>query len=253
MIGRFKVQEEVFSGTFDGKCVHRDGTTYGLGDVTVLAPTCPSKIVCVGLNYIDHAHELDVEVPEKPVIFLKPSTSVIGPGESIVYPASSARVDYEGELGVVIRQRCKNVANPAQVVLGYTCFNDVTARDLQKEDGQWTRAKSFDTFAPVGPFIATDLDPRNAEIMTRVNGRLRQSSNTRDLIFDVDYLVRFVSRIMTLEAGDVIATGTPRGVGQLRSGDTVEVEIPGVGTLSNNVISEPNGVLLPTNRLKPRL
>ncbi len=224
-----------------------------LGDVTVLAPTCPSKIVCVGLNYTDQAHELDVEVPEKPVIFLKPSTSVIGPGESIVYPASSVRVDYEGELGAVIRQRCKNVANPAQVVLGNTCFNDVTARDLQKEDGQWTRAKSFDTFAPVGPFIATDLDPRNAEITTRVNGRLRQSSNTRDLIFDVDYLVRFVSRIMTLEAGDVIATGTPRGVGQLRSGDTVEVEIPGVGTLSNNVINEPNGVLLPTNRLKPRL
>ncbi|MEI7827092.1 MAG: fumarylacetoacetate hydrolase family protein [Euryarchaeota archaeon] len=253
MIGRFKVQEEVFFGTFDGKYVHRDGTTYDVADITVLAPTCPSKIVCVGLNYIDHAHELDVQVPEKPVIFLKPSTSVIGPGESIVFPASSARVDYEGELGVVISQRCKNVENPAQVVLGYTCFNDVTARDLQKEDGQWTRAKSFDTFAPIGPFISTDLDPLNAEIMTRVNGRLRQSSNTRELIFDVDFLVRFVSRIMTLEAGDVIATGTPRGVGQLRSGDIVEVEILGVGTLLNNVINEPNGALLPTNHLKPRL
>ena len=253
MIGRFKVHEEVFFGTIDGKCVYRDGTTYDLRDVTVLAPTCPSKIICVGLNYTDHAHELDVEVPAKPVIFLKPSTSVIGPGECIVCPASSARVDYEGEFGVVIRERCKNVVNPAQVVLGYTCFNDVTARDLQREDGQWTRAKSFDTFAPVGPFIATDLDPRNAEIITRVNGQLRQSSNTRNLIFDVDYLVRFVSRIMTLEAGDIIATGTPKGVGQLRSGDTVEVEIPGIGTLSNGVIDESNTALWLKDRLKPRL
>jgi 2-keto-4-pentenoate hydratase/2-oxohepta-3-ene-1,7-dioic acid hydratase in catechol pathway len=163
---------------------------------------------------------------------------VIGPGENIVYPISSERVDYEGELGVVIGQRCKNVVNPEQVILGYTCFNDVTARDLQKEDGQWTRAKSFDSFAPVGPFVSTNLDPRNVAIKTRVNGRLKQSSNTRDLIFDVDYLIKFISRIMTLEAGDIIATGTPRGVGQLRAGDVVEVEIPGVGTLSNEVISE---------------
>jgi 2-keto-4-pentenoate hydratase/2-oxohepta-3-ene-1,7-dioic acid hydratase in catechol pathway len=138
-------------------------------------------------------------------------------------------------------------------VLGYTCFNDVTARDLQREDGQWTRAKSFDTFAPVGPFIATELNPRNAEIITRVNGKLRQSSNTRNLIFDVDYLVRFVSRIMTLEAGDIIATGTPQGVGQLKSGDTVEVEIPGIGTLSNGVIDESNEALRLKDRLKPRL
>jgi 2-keto-4-pentenoate hydratase/2-oxohepta-3-ene-1,7-dioic acid hydratase in catechol pathway len=192
----------------------------------------------VGLNYIDHALELKELVPAKPVLFLKPSTSVIGPGENIVYPISSERVDYEGELGVVIGQRCKNVVNPEQVILGYTCFNDVTARDLQKEDGQWTRAKSFDSFAPVGPFVSTNLDPRNVAIKTRVNGRLKQSSNTRDLIFDVDYLIKFISRIMTLEAGDIIATGTPRGVGQLRAGDVVEVEIPGVGTLSNEVISE---------------
>jgi 2-keto-4-pentenoate hydratase/2-oxohepta-3-ene-1,7-dioic acid hydratase in catechol pathway len=192
----------------------------------------------VGLNYIDHALELKEPVPAKPVLFLKPSTSVIGPGENIVYPISSERVDYEGELGVVIGQRCKNVVNPEQVILGYTCFNDVTARDLQKEDGQWTRAKSFDSFAPVGPFVSTNLDPRNVAIKTRVNGRLKQSSNTRDLIFDVDYLIKFISRIMTLEAGDIIATGTPRGVGQLRAGDVVEVEIPGVGTLSNEVISE---------------
>jgi 2-keto-4-pentenoate hydratase/2-oxohepta-3-ene-1,7-dioic acid hydratase in catechol pathway len=241
VIGRFKAQQEVFSGIFDGKCVHRNGITYDLEDVTVLAPTCPSKIVCVGLNYTDHALELKESVPANPVLFLKPSTSVIGPGESIVYPISSTRVDYEGELGVVISQRCKNVVNTEQVILGYTCFNDVTARDLQKEDGQWTRAKSFDSFAPVGPFVSTDLDPRNVSIKTRVNGRLRQSSNTRDLIFDVDYLIRFISRIMTLEAGDIIATGTPRGVGQLREGDTVEVEIPGVGTLSNDVVNESIG------------
>jgi 2-keto-4-pentenoate hydratase/2-oxohepta-3-ene-1,7-dioic acid hydratase in catechol pathway len=238
VIGRFKAQQEVFSGIFDGKCVHRSGITYDLEDVTVLAPTCPSKIVCVGLNYTDHALELKEPIPAKPVLFLKPPTSVIGPGESIVYPISSERVDYEGELGVVIGQRCKNVVNPEQVILGYTCFNDVTARDLQKEDGQWTRAKSFDSFAPVGPFVSTNLDPRNAAIKTRVNGRLKQSSNTRDLIFDVDYLIKFISRIMTLEAGDIIATGTPRGVGQLRAGDIVEVEIPGVGTLSNEVVSE---------------
>ncbi len=175
------------------------------------------------------------------MLFLKPSTSVIGPGESIVYPTSSARVDYEGELGVVINQRCKNVTDPEQVVLGYTCFNDVTARDLQREDVQWTRAKSFDSFTPVGPFVSTDLDPGNAAIKTRVNGRLRQSSNTRDLIFDVGYLIRFISRIMTLEAGDIIAIGTSQGVGQLSAGDIVEVEIPGIGTLSNDVISESAG------------
>lgn len=238
MIGRFQAQEEVFVGTFDGTCVRRNGITYDLEDVTVLAPTCPSKIVCVGLNYTDHALELKEPIPAKPVLFLKPSTSVIGPGESIVHPISSTRVDYEGELGVVISQRCKNVANTEHVVLGYTCLNDVTARDLQRVDVQWTRAKSFDSFAPIGPFVSTDLDPKNAAIRTRVNGRLRQSSNTRDLIFDVDYLIRFISRIMTLEAGDIIATGTPRGVGQLRVGDTVEVEIPGIGTLSNDVVSE---------------
>lgn len=238
MIGRFKAQQEVFFGTFDGKYVHRNDITYEFEDVTVLAPACPSKIVCVGLNYTDHALELKEPIPAKPVLFLKPPTSVIGPGESIVYPISSKRVDFEGELGVVIGQRCKNVVNPEQVILGYTCFNDVTARDLQKEDGQWTRAKSFDSFAPIGPFVSTNLDPINAAIKTRVNGRLKQSSNTRDLIFDVDYLIKFISRIMTLEVGDIIATGTPRGVGHLRAGDLVEVEIPGIGTLSNEVISE---------------
>jgi 2-keto-4-pentenoate hydratase/2-oxohepta-3-ene-1,7-dioic acid hydratase in catechol pathway len=207
---------------------------------------CPGKIVGVGLNYTDHARELATKVPEQPTIFLKPSTSVIGPGESIVHPTISSRVDFEGELAVVIGQRCVNVEDSKRVVLGYTCINDVTARDLQIEDGQWTRSKSFDTFAPLGPFIATELDPRNVHIVTRVNGRQRQSSNTRKLIFDIDYLVRFISRIMTLEVGDVIATGTPSGVGQLRPGDTIDVDITGIGTLSNNVISEQDRYQLRT-------
>jgi 2-keto-4-pentenoate hydratase/2-oxohepta-3-ene-1,7-dioic acid hydratase in catechol pathway len=209
--------------------------------------------VGVGLNYIDHARELGIEVPERPTIFLKPSTSVIGPGDSIVHPSLSSRVDFEGELAVVIGQRCANVEDSKRVVFGYTCLNDVTARDLQIQDGQWTRSKSFDTFAPLGPFIAADLDPRNAHIATRVNGCQRQSSNTRDLVFNVDYLVKFISRIMTLEVGDVIATGTPSGVGPLRPGDTVAVDITGIGTLSNNVISEQDEKLSAMNRLKPHV
>ena len=246
MIGRFKLHDKTFLGTVEGTCVHGNGSTYKLSELQVLAPMCPGKIVGVGLNYTDHARELATKVPEQPTIFLKPSTSVIGPGESIVHPTISSRVDFEGELAVVIGQRCVNVEDSKRVVLGYTCINDVTARDLQIEDGQWTRSKSFDTFAPLGPFIATELDPRNVHIVTRVNGRQRQSSNTRKLIFDIDYLVRFISRIMTLEVGDVIATGTPSGVGQLRPGDTIDVDITGIGTLSNNVISEQDRYQLRT-------
>jgi len=253
VIGRFNLHDETFLGTVEGTRVHGNGSTYKLSELRVLAPTCPGKIVGVGLNYTDHARELATKVPEQPTIFLKPSTSVIGPGESIVHPAISSRVDFEGELAVVIGQRCANVEDSNRVVLGYTCLNDVTARDLQIEDGQWTRSKSFDTFAPLGPFIATELDPRNARIVTRVNGRQRQSSNTRELIFDVDYLVRFISRIMTLEVGDVITTGTPAGVGQLRAGDSVDVDITGIGTLSNNVISEQDEKLSATNCLKPHV
>ena len=253
MIGRFKLHDEIFLGTVEGTRVNGNGSTYELSEVRVLAPTRPSKIVGVGLNYTEHARELGTKVPERPTIFLKPSTSVIGPGESIVHPAISSRVDFEGELAVVIGRRCVNVADSKRVVLGYTCINDVTARDLQLEDGQWTRSKSFDTFAPLGPFVATELDPRNACIVTRVNGHQRQNSNSRDLIFDVDYLIRFISRIMTLEVGDVIATGTPSGVGQLRPGDTVDVDIAGIGTLSNNVISEQDEKLSATNRLKPHV
>jgi len=238
VIGRFKHRGESFSGTVDGTRVHHDGHTFDVSELQVLAPVCPSKIVGVGLNYVEHARELGVRIPKSPTLFLKPSTSVIGPGESIVHPNSSSQVDFEGELAVVIGRRCADVDHPNRVVLGYTCFNDVTARDLQIQDGQWTRSKSFDTFAPLGPFVATELNARNADLVTRVNGRERQSANTGDLIFDVDYLIRFISRVMTLEVGDVIATGTPAGVGRLRPGDSVEVDVIGIGSLSNNVISK---------------
>jgi 2-keto-4-pentenoate hydratase/2-oxohepta-3-ene-1,7-dioic acid hydratase in catechol pathway len=253
VIGRFRLHNKTFLGTVEGKRVDGNGRTYELSELQVLAPASPSKIVGVGLNYTDHARELGADVPERPTIFLKPSTSVIGTGDSIVCPAISSRVDFEGELAVVISHRCVNVEDSTSVVLGYTCFNDVTARDLQIQDGQWTRSKSFDTFAPLGPFIAADLDPRNARLVTRVNGHQRQSQNTKDLFFDVDYLVRYISRIMTLEAGDVIATGTPAGVGPLRPGDTVDVHIAGIGTLSNNVISEQGEKLSAMNRLKPHV
>jgi 2-keto-4-pentenoate hydratase/2-oxohepta-3-ene-1,7-dioic acid hydratase in catechol pathway len=205
-------------------------------DVTLLPPCQPSKIVCVGLNYVKHALELKMPLPEEPILFLKPPSAVLPPDGQIVYPATSSQVDYEGELAAVIGKRCRNVpAEEAEkYILGYTCFNDVTARDLQKRDGQWTRAKSFDTFAPFGPGIAR-IDPSQADIMTRVNGRMVQNSNTSDLIFSVPRLVSFISAVMTLEPGDVIATGTPPGVGPLQRGDSVEVEIEGIGTLRNFV------------------
>jgi 2-keto-4-pentenoate hydratase/2-oxohepta-3-ene-1,7-dioic acid hydratase in catechol pathway len=205
-------------------------------DVELLAPCYPSKIVCVGLNYVEHAKELKMKLPEEPILFLKPPSAVIGPGTEIIVPKSSERVDYEGELGVVIGKRCKAIAadEAKKHILGYTCFNDVTARDLQQKDGQWTRAKSFDTFAPFGPWIAS-IDPSDADIKTRVNGQIRQSSNTADLIFGVPSLIEFISNVMTLEPGDVIATGTPPGVGRLEKGDVVEVEIEGIGVLKNRV------------------
>jgi 2-keto-4-pentenoate hydratase/2-oxohepta-3-ene-1,7-dioic acid hydratase in catechol pathway len=217
-------------GIVSGGEVHRPE------DVTLLAPCQPSKIICVGLNYVKHANELNMPLPEEPILFIKPPSSILAPGGQIIYPPSSSQVDYEGELAVVIGKRCKAVqAEEAEkYILGYTCFNDVTARDLQKRDGQWTRAKSFDTFAPFGPWIAR-IDPSKADIRTRVNGQTVQSSNTSDLIFDVPRLIQFISGVMTLEPGDVIATGTPPGVGQLHRGDEVEVEIGGIGVLRNTV------------------
>ena len=215
-----------------------EGEPIPIGEVRILAPVEPSKIVAVGRNYKDHAAEMGNPLPVEPLLFLKPSTAVIGPREAIVYPAASSRVDYEGELAVVIRRTARGLsddADPADYILGYTCLNDVTARDLQEKDKQFTRAKSFDTFAPLGPCIATGLDPAALEIKTFLNGRLCQSSHTRHLIFPVPFLVRFVSRIMTLRPGDVITTGTPAGVGPMRPGDRVDVQIEGIGTLSNEV------------------
>jgi len=220
----------------EGDTVKSDSSEYKLLELKILPPTVPTKIVCTGLNYIDHANELNYPIPKWPILFIKPSTTVIGHMESIEYPAMSSQVEYEGEMAIVISKKCKNVKDPEAVILGYTGINDVTARDIQRKDGQWTRAKSFDTFAPIGPFIATDIDPGDARIETRVNGTTRQKSNTKNLIFDVNDLVRFISEVMTLNAGDVIATGTPYGVGELVIGDTVEIEIEGAGVLSNNVI-----------------
>lgn len=196
------------------------------------------KIVCVGLNYRDHARELGMVLPEEPVLFLKPDTALIGPDEPIVYPALSREVNYEAELAVVIGRQAKDVpvAEAGQYIAGYTCFNDVTARDLQRRDGQWTRAKSFDTFAPCGREVGRGVDPGDLTVECYVNGERRQSSSTRNLIFPVLDLVSFVSRVMTLHPGDLIATGTPPGVGQLRPGDMVEVVIEGVGRLRNPVV-----------------
>ena len=216
-----------------------DGTTWQLPQVTLLAPCLPSKVVCLGLNYRSHAEETGLPIPGVPLIFLKPSTAVIGPDESIVLPRLSRRVDYEGELAVVIGKKAKDVpqVEVSKYVLGYTCFNDVTERVIQGEDGQWTRAKSYDTFAPIGPWIETDLDPDDVRIETRLNGDLRQSARTSDLIFGVSTLVTFISESMTLLPGDVIATGTPSGIGPVSAGDVVEVSIENIGMLRNPVVS----------------
>jgi len=208
-----------------------------LEDVTLLAPVTPSKIVSVGLNYRSHAEELGMTVPHEPIIFIKPSTCVIGPGESIIYPPSAARVDYEAELAVVIKMEARNVpkVDAERYIAGYTCFNDVTARDLQTKDGQWTRAKSFDTFAPIGPWIETELDPRDLSLRTYLNGEVKQSSRTSELIFNIPSLIEFISGVMTLLPGDVIATGTPPNVGPMCPGDEVVVGIEGIGRLKNRV------------------
>jgi len=236
VIGRFRKNNKVFFGTVEGDTVKSDSSEYKLSELKILPPTVPTKIVCTGLNYIDHANELNYSIPKWPILFIKPSTTVIGHMENIEYPTMSSRVEYEGEMAIIISERCKNVKDPEAVILGYTGINDVTARDIQRKGVQWTRAKSFDTFAPIGPFIATDIDPGDARIETRVNGITRQKSNTKNLIFDVNDLVKFISEVMTLNAGDVIATGTPYGVGELLIGDSVEIEIEGAGVLSNNVI-----------------
>ena len=248
IIGRFMFNGQVFHGVVNGdKVTAIEGSPYGeintgslvypLRQLKILAPCRPTKAVCVGLNYRDHAEELGLEIPEEPLLFIKPSTAIIGHGEDIIYPSCSKQVDYEAELAVVIGRVCRKVTvvEAQKYILGYTCGNDVTARDLQRKDGQWTRAKSFDTFLPLGPYIVTDLDTGDVKISLRLNGENRQCSSTVNLIFNVPELVSFISGIMTLNPGDVILTGTPAGVGPVVAGDKTEVEIEGIGTLTNRV------------------
>ncbi|GAB3647008.1 fumarylacetoacetate hydrolase family protein [Glycomyces tarimensis] len=215
------------------------GQRWALEDVRLLAPILPSKVVCVGRNYAEHAAELGNEVPEEPLIFIKPSTSIIGPGEAIRLPAVSDQVDHEAELAVVVglpgaRSADKEAA--AASIFGYTCANDVTARDLQRKDVQFTRAKGFDSFCPLGPWIETDADVAETDIRCEVNGEVRQLGSTKDMVFDPATLVSYVSQVMTLLPGDVVLTGTPAGVGPIEGGDTVSVSIAGIGTLTNKVV-----------------
>jgi 2-keto-4-pentenoate hydratase/2-oxohepta-3-ene-1,7-dioic acid hydratase in catechol pathway len=209
------------------------------GRATLLAPVMPSKIVCIGRNYRDHAAELGNEVPKEPLLFLKPPSSIIAPGENIRIPPQSQRVDFEGELAVVIGKRASHIGNDEDVkpyIRGYTIVNDVTARDLQKSDGQWSRAKGFDTFCPVGPIVTNEIDPDlGIHVETRLNGSVKQHGSTIDLIFPIAFLLRYITAAMTLLPGDIIPTGTPAGVAPMQPGDTVEVAIEGIGSLSNPV------------------
>jgi 2-keto-4-pentenoate hydratase/2-oxohepta-3-ene-1,7-dioic acid hydratase in catechol pathway len=213
-----------------------------LDEAALLPPVRPSKIVCVGRNYREHAAELGHEVPAEPLLFFKPPSSLLGPGGVVRRPKISQHVDYEGELCVVMGKTCYRLADDQDVrpyVLGYTCLNDVTARDLQKKDGQWARAKGFDTSCPVGPVVVDGLDPwAGVGVETRVNGAVRQSGNTRNFIFTLDVVIRYISQAMTLLPGDLVATGTPAGVGPLVAGDVMEVSVEGVGTLRNSVVDE---------------
>jgi 2-keto-4-pentenoate hydratase/2-oxohepta-3-ene-1,7-dioic acid hydratase in catechol pathway len=213
-----------------------------LEDAALLAPVRPTKIVCIGRNYREHAAELGHDVPQEPLIFLKAPSALLSPGGVVRRPAISQRVDFEGELGVVIGKTCYRPAADVdirQYILGYTCVNDVTARDLQNKDGQWSRAKGFDTFCPVGPLVTDEIDPwAGLDVETRVNGAVKQQGNTRDFIFALDIVIRHIAQAMTLFPGDLIPTGTPSGVGPLAAGDTVEVTVAGVGTLRNSVIDE---------------
>ncbi|WP_227766131.1 fumarylacetoacetate hydrolase family protein [Zhaonella formicivorans] len=213
------------------------GISLAVEEVQLLAPCEPTKVIAVGLNYKDHAAELQIPLPQEPVIFLKPPSAVIGPGQKIIYPSQSTRVDYEAELGIVIGKMAKNITvdKANEYILGYTCANDVTARDLQPVNGQWTLAKSFDTFCPLGPVIETGIDANNLGISLWLNGQIRQQSNTCQMIFGVEQLVSYVSSIMTLHPGDVIITGTPSGIGPMQPGDEVTVEIEKIGRLTNVV------------------
>ncbi len=245
---RFRFADRIATGFVEGDTVKLlagtffedplpSGQEVPLDDVRLLAPILPSKVVCLGKNYAAHAAEFGGEVPDEPLIFLKPSTSVSGPGDPIPLLPISHRMDYEGELAVVIGRIARGVRaeDAFRYILGYTCGNDVTLRDLQKKDEQWTRAKGFDGSCPLGPWIETEVDPNDVHLETRLNGEIRQSASTADLVFGVATIIEFVTQFMTLLPGDVIMTGTPEGVGKLEPGDTVEVEIDGIGVLANPV------------------
>ena len=210
-----------------------------LAQASLLPPVQPTKIVCIGRNYRDHAAELGNDVPVEPLLFFKPPSSLLPPGGTILRPKVSERTDYEGELGVVIARRCHLLPDGEDVrpyILGYTCVNDFTARDLQNKEPQWVRGKGFDTFCPVGPLVTDELDPwTGVQVETRVNGDVRQSGNTRDFIFPLDVVIRYITQVMTLEPGDLIATGTPKGIAPVLAGDVIEVSIPEIGTLRNPV------------------
>jgi 2-keto-4-pentenoate hydratase/2-oxohepta-3-ene-1,7-dioic acid hydratase in catechol pathway len=246
---RYQHDKTISYGTIDGDSVSaitpdpfsrwkKTGESLPLAKVKLLSPCVPTKVVAVGLNYIDHAGELNMDVPDEPIIFLKPAEAVIGPDDKIVYPATSEQVDYEAEVGVVIKKRASLVAeeDTAGYILGYTCANDVTARDLQRKDGQWTRAKGFDTFAPIGPWIDTEFDPGAVNVQSILNGEIKQSSSTKNMIFSIPKLVSFISGVMTLNPGDVIMTGTPPGVGPMKRGDEITVYIEGLASLKNKVV-----------------
>lgn len=249
---RFKQNSKIFYGVHEGEFVCPvDGDIYGdfvvtaqkikIAEVKLLSPCVPTKVLCIGKNYQDHIKEMGYHaLPENPILFMKPITAVIGPGEEIIYPEISKRIDYEAELVVVLKNKVKNIS-PQQVkenILGYTCGNDVTARDLQKKDGQWTRGKSFDTFCPLGPWIETEINPEGLTVKSYLNGELRQSSSTSFLLFPVYELVSFISHIMTLSPGDAIMTGTPAGVGPMHPGDEIEIVIKEIGSLKNKVVAE---------------
>ena len=251
-IVRFSKAKKVVYGVINGELVtelsgdiydHYQLTDkhYPFKDLKLFAPCLPTKIVAVGLNYRSHAEEVRMKIPEEPLLFLKPSSAVIGPNDHIIYPSMSHRVDYEAELGVIIGKEARAVSarQAKEYILGYSCFNDVTARDLQGKDKQFTRSKSFDTFAPIGPCIETELDPAHLKVQSYLNGELKQSGDTADLIFSVFHLVSFISKVMTLLPGDFIATGTPEGIGPMQVGDTIEIVVEGIGNLRNQVADSP--------------
>jgi 2-keto-4-pentenoate hydratase/2-oxohepta-3-ene-1,7-dioic acid hydratase in catechol pathway len=231
----FPLADTAIAESFPGQ---RTGEIVPLADAKLLAPVAPSKIVCVGRNYREHAAELGNKMPDEPLLFLKAPSAIIANGEVIELPPQSQQVEHEGELGVVIGRTARKLTqddDPLSYVLGYTCVNDVTARDLQRKDVQFTRGKSFDTFCPVGPFIVAGIDPRNLAVTTRVNSTVKQNGRTADMAFSVPFLIRYIADIMTLYPGDLIATGTPAGVSPMKDGDTVEVEVEGIGVLRNTI------------------